>query len=226
MADPVARTPIGAVWVAALSLLVLGGLAWALATASTHAVDARETLERWFDVRELPEGLVIAEAQVLPRGDVAVRLERPGAAPEAPRAEAPADTGASKFEPYDWSSVPIGPPDSAPLEVVIVELPIAQAAADIKSLFEGGQALGGDWKSVPARGGKRVLDRGTLPWGSYAAPYVIEREFESGGSFRDVLRVNLSRERSPRILIARWSRGFPASTARVEALLAALPPRN
>ncbi|MCC7015541.1 MAG: hypothetical protein IT454_23485 [Planctomycetes bacterium] len=222
-ARPTERTAL--VWVVVAAIVALGGLAYTMARQSTHALDARATLARWFEPRDLPFGLALADASVLPRGDVCVRLAPAETPPEAERIEVPEAESGSPQE-FDWSKVAIGAAGSAPREVLIVEMVLEGAAKELETLFEGGQNLNGDWASVPRNGARRVLERGKLPWGALAAPFVVEREFEKGGTFRDVLRVNLSSERTPRILIARWSRGFPASRERVEELLGALVPRE
>lgn len=227
MSAPAPQTPerVGRVLGVAGALVALLGAVYVLATQTTRAVDARETLAAWFEPRELPGGLTLAEAQVLPRGDRTVRLARSDAQPEPARNAAEESAETPQSERFDWSSVRVGPSDTVPREVLVVELPLELAADELKALFLGGVELRGDWKSVPRNGGRRVLDRGTLPWGELNAPYVIEREFEPGATFRDVLRVNLTRERTPLVLFARWSRGDPASKVRAEELLAALPPR-
>lgn len=208
-------------------LLLAGVLVLTLVTQRTGSVDASERLAAWFDARELPAGLALAGAEVLPRGDVALRIELSPAPEEAPRVvmteEQPPE---GQREPFDWSKVPVGEPDTLPREVLVVELPLQYAAGELRGLFEEGQELRGDFKSIERSGGQRVLERGKLPWGSFAAPFAVVREFEAGGTFHDTLRVNLSREKSPRILLARWSRGLPASKKRAEELLAALRPKS
>jgi hypothetical protein len=209
-------------WVT-LAVCALAGAIYTMATQTTHALEARAELARWFELRDLPAGFELCDAQRLPRGDVTVRFELTGAGVEAPRVPVVEVEGPK--QPFDWSTVAVGESGTEPREVLIAELPLASADDELRELFQGGMNLNGDWKSVPREGGKRVLDRGTLPWGPYAAPYVVEREFESGATFRDFVRVDLSRPKLPRIFVARWSRGFPASKGRVEELLKSFPPR-
>ncbi len=215
-----------AVLVTALALVVLASMVWLLGTQTTRAIEGDARLREWFEWAELPAGMQIAEAYELPRGDLVVRLAREEAGEEAPRIEAPELAASSMFEPYDWSKVPSAPTGSAPREVLVVELPLDRASSELRELFDGGTDLRGDWTSVPRSGGRRVLERGRLDWGTLAAPFVLEREFESGGTYCDTLRVNLTVEREPRILIARWSRGAPGSREPVQALLRALAPRK
>ncbi|MFM7299219.1 MAG: hypothetical protein ACKO4Q_18585 [Planctomycetota bacterium] len=214
------------VWIAALALASLAALGWVLATQETRPLDGQATLEAWFDARELPDGLAVTEASVLPRGDRAIVLARADAGEEPSRNEAPEGGGESNWAPFDWSKVASGPAGSAPREVLIAELQLEHASAELEQLFERGEDLRGDWLSVPRSGGRRVLERGKLRWGPLEAPYVLERAFETGGTFRDTLRVNLTRERTPRILVARWNRGSPASQGPVQRVLDALAPKS
>ncbi len=219
-----AGTPVraGLVLACTAGFVLLAGAVGLLATQSTRAANPQATLERWFEVGELPAGLELVEAHVLARGDVVVLIKHEGEGEEAPR-NTPEE--GKDFEPFDWSTVPVGAAGTAPREAIVAEIPLEHARAELQQLFEFGQDLGGDWKSVPRSGGKRVLERGRLDWGELAAPYVLEREFENGGTFRDTLRVNLSSTTEARILVARWNRGFPASREPVQALIAALRPR-
>lgn len=215
------------VLLAACVLVSLAALGWVLATQSTGEIDGQARLEQWFDVQPLPDGLVVTEANVLPRGDLTVVLARADAGAEPPRNEVPeGQAGAGEWEPFDWSKVPSGAVGTAPREVLVVELAPGHAAAELEQLFERGEDLRGDWSSVSRSGGRRILERGQLRWGVLEAPYVIERAFESGGTFRDTLRVNLTRERTARMLIARWTRGFPASREPLQRLLDALGPKQ
>jgi hypothetical protein len=217
---------------AAGAIVLLGALLWTLVAQRAVELDAGAVRAEWFEPAELPFGLELAEAHRLARGDRVLRLERRDAEPEPPRAEppkpeeappGPGEGGGMRM--FDWSKVPVGSPGTPPREVAILELPLADAAKDLASNFKGGQDLAGDWKSIPPSGGRRILERGKVAWGAFDAEYLIERELEAGGTFRDVLRVNLSREGDPRVLLARWTRGSPASVGPVRALLAALPPK-
>lgn len=214
------------VWAAALALGLVAALGWVLASQETRALDGEVTLRSWFEVGDLPDGLSIAEASVLPRGDLAVVLMRADAGEEPSRNEVTEADSSGEWAPFDWSKVPSSPAGSAPREVLLAELKLEHASAELEQLFERGEDLRGDWLSVPRSGGRRVLERGKLRWGTLEAPYVLERAFESGGTFRDTLRVNLTRERSPRILVARWTRGAPASQEPVQRLLDVLAPKG
>jgi hypothetical protein len=69
------------------------------------------------------------------------------------------------------------------------------------------------------------MDRGRLRWGDWEVAFVHERELEPGGTFRDVIRADLSLPARPLVVYARWPRGLPASKERMVELLAALRPR-
>jgi hypothetical protein len=212
---------------AACALVSLAALGWVLATQSTGGIDGDARLGEWFDVRPLPDGLAVSEASVLPRGDLAVVLSRADSGEEPPRNEVPeGQDGAGDWAPFDWSKVPSGAVGTAPREVLVVEIAPQHASAELEQLFERGEELRGDWTSVSRSGGRRILERGQLRWGTLEAPYVLERAFEPGGTFRDTLRVNLTRERTARMLLARWTRGFPASREPVQRVLDALGPKQ
>jgi hypothetical protein len=226
--EPRSGERIGVVLAIAAAIVLLGAAAWTLARQDAVELDAAALRAEWFAPAGLPFGFEPVEAHRLARGDRVLRLEREDAGPEPPRIELPEPEPESeprKPAPFDWSKVPIGEAGAPPREVAILEPPLADAADDLASHFRGGQDLAGDWKSIPPEGGKRILERGELRWGAFDAAFVIERELERGGTFRDVLKVNLSRAGEPRVLLARWTRGLPASVARVEELLAALPPK-
>jgi hypothetical protein len=217
------RVVLGAV--AALALLA--GAAWWMAAPRAHSLDAPTTYAAWFEPRELPFGLRAAQAEKLARGDVLLRFEREGLEPEAPRVTPPEPAeppkpGGGEMPQFDWSKVDWGTAGQPPREVVIASLPLTHAKADLDTLFKDGLEFRGDFGALHP-GAKRVLGHGVAPWGELDCPWVHEREFELGGTFRDVIRVNLSRGRDPRVLIARFGRGEPASIPPVEALLAALP---
>lgn len=223
MAPQVNAERAGVVWGVVLAIALLGVLAFTMSKQETRAADAQVVLSEWFESARLPDDMVIAEASVMPRGDVAVRWTRAALEDESPRIVVEGEP--KPFETFDWSSVPVGAADTFPREVLIAEISREHAADELRELFEGGMNLNGDWKSVPKSGAKRILERDRLAWGTFAAPYVIEREFENGGTFRDHLRVNLSSGPTPLFLAARWSRGFPASKVRIQELLAGLPPK-
>lgn len=208
----------------ALGFAVLAGaLVWTLREAP-RASEPQAAFEAWFEPRELPFGLRPVEAQELVRGDTVLRLERADLAPEPPRAESSSDSDQdSKDKPrFDWSKVDYGTAGAPPREVVIARLELEVARDELDKLFKGGEELRGDWAAIDSSGGKRILQRGLVAWGQLDCAWAHEREFESGSTFRDVVRVNLSSAGEPRVLLARFGRGVAGSIAPVEQLLAAL----
>jgi hypothetical protein len=214
---------LGALGVAVLA----GALVWTLREAPRTS-EPQAAFEAWFEPRDLPFGLQPVEAQELVRGDWVLRLERADLAPEPPRAESSSDAGEdsddkSKDKPrFDWSKVDYGTPGAPPREVVIARLELEVARDELEKLFKGGEELRGDWAAIDSSGGKRIVQRGLVAWGQLDCAWAHERQFESGGTFRDVVRVNLSSAGEPRVLIARFGRGVAGSIAPVEQLLAAL----
>lgn len=219
------RTSASRVLLAALVIGVLALAVWVMATQSTRATDGTQLLNAWFELREIPAGYTVAEAAVLPRGDELVRLALAGRAEETPKNVVAAPKPGEKPERRDWSKLAVGVADTQPLEIVITCIPVRSARGELEALFHSGQELRGDFKSIDNGGGRRIIERGELIWGGLAPVFVHEREFEAGGTFRDVMRVNLSSATTPFVLLARWPRGFPASKKRVEELLASFVPR-
>lgn len=219
----------------ALLLFVMIGAVGALVWQRSRTVDARETMTTWFEAGELPFTLVPVESAELANGDRVLRLmpaggivepERKPAPPEqqpGKSGEKPADGSGMPFVPFDWSKVDVRAPGDPPCEVFLVRYPLAAAGPRAKELFEVG--VQGGPGMLPPSGGRAVLDRGQLTWREWSAPYVLEREYELGGTVRDTLRVNLSRENDSLICFARFPRGSSASPKKVEELLAALAPK-
>lgn len=214
----------------ALGLLLLGGLAAMLYLREESAIDPDAVLAELFERRDLPEGLEVARAARLASGEQLVRIVAPDAPPEAPKAQV--DPVAEQEGPgIDWLHLPEGPAGTLPVELMLVRYPPERAKGELERLFAapsgpgpgGGPPQGGP--PAPSGPGKRVVDRGTLPWGPFAADYVHEREYEAGGTFVDRVRLHVSVEGRYAALFLRWPRGLPASKARAGEILAGLPPR-
>ncbi len=207
------------------AVVVLIASLWWMANPRAHSLDPRAAFEERFEPRELPAGWRVAQAEQLARGDVVLVLEREGLTPEPPKAEAPKRVEGAESPRLDWSRVEWGAPGAAPREVAIVDLSLQSARSDLERLVRGGFEFDGQWNSIPLDGGKRILRRDLLAWREFACAAVLEREFEAGGTFRDVVRVNLSRPGQPRLVTARFGRGVTGSFEPVAELLAALEPR-
>ncbi len=222
-----------ATWKLVLSLVLLAACWISLARSTTTPIDGLTKLQSWFDVAQPPAPWRVDQARKLADGTLAVILSDPSAAPEAPRKSpepAPA-SGPSGPLRNPWDDLVLGEQGTAPIDLTVLQFPLQRGAREIERRFRGPVGAGPSGASMGEsgqgqRGGdKRVLERGTLAWGSFAAPFAHERELEPGGTFRDSVRVNLSARDTPRILVARWARGLPASKARLQELLDQLPPR-
>ena len=230
-----AREHWGAVVGVALGLLLLFALVFQIQFQRAGAVDGGALLEQWFEVGELPFGLVVGEAAQLPDpipgrdlilgGRRAVRLVSPDAAAEDPR-KPPAKAEDGELERVDWARLESGPEDQPPREVLVVRYPAFQAPSQLRRLFlsSDDDSDSGD-DEVGPEGGSVTLERDRVRWGDFEARAIHERELESGGTFRDTMRVNLALGDQAVVLFARWSRGQPASKKRLEQLLAGLTAR-
>jgi hypothetical protein len=217
----------------ALGLAVFVALGWILARGAvvSSGVPAASALADWLEIDPLPFALE-PDSALRRGGALHVRWIDPDAPPEPPRAEPPKEERAPKDGPhpapkdFDWSSIPVGPEGTPPVEVLVVRYPEGSGEL-VEPLFapppvsEDGQSgiavIGPD-------GGKVTMDSGRLRWGEFEVAFVHERELEAGGTFRDIVRANLSLPGRPLVLYARWPRGLPASQERLVELLAAFRP--
>ncbi len=221
----------------ALGLLVLIGVVGAIILVKTKSVDARELFTKWFGESALPFDFAPREAALLATGEEVVRLapevavvepalKTPPPAPSQPwyasffGDNAASGDAASKF---DWTKLDARPAGDAPCEAMLVHYPAEGSPAQLDQLFVIKEKR--DPKTIGPGGGRAVLDQGDLPWGTWSSRYVLEREFEAGGTFRDVIRVNLARPKDAKVLFVRFPRGSTGSTARVSELLGVLTPR-
>jgi hypothetical protein len=200
-----------------------------------RVLDPAQTFAGWFEPAALPFDLQPIAAARQADGEVLLRLADPAAAPEPepPKVDLPPKDAKGPPARFDWSAIAIGPEGTPPSEGVLVTWPEAAARKQLESLFSvraagtseslREQSRGLDpLAGLGPEGGRLVLASGRLDWGEFEAPYVHERKFEPGGTFVDMLRVNLGREREALVLFLRWPRGSPASTERTAELLAAL----
>jgi hypothetical protein len=219
----------------ALGLGVFAALAVVLGKAAlvSDRLSVAEALSDWLEVAPLPFGLE-PDGALRRGGELLVRWIDRGAPPEAPRAEPPR---AGEQEPkqgprppreFDWSAIPIGPEGTPPVEVLLARYPEGSSER-VERLFAPPPVSaepGGELTVIGPEGGRVAMDRGRLRWGAFEVAFVLERELEAGGTFRDVIRANLSLPRRPLVLYARWPRGLPASEERMVELLAAFRPAS
>jgi hypothetical protein len=217
--SPVERERPGCVLGIALGLAVLIGLCWFLVTPKTEARDGAQLLAAWF--REPPAApFEVRDAGKLMGGEEVVQLADALAAEERPRAEPTAPDGPGPRK-VDWARVERGPADRPPRTLTFVRFPQERAAAEKKRLFSDTLAIG-RLDEIGPGGGRMVLELGTLALAGRSPAYVVEREFERGGTFRDIVRVDLSAEGDTLVLNAIWSRSEPYSKRRLEELVAGL----
>ncbi len=231
------RESSGCVLGVALGFAVLAAFVWRLAVAPAAAVDGEALLNEWFELDELPFGLQVVDG--VRAGSLTVLLENPDAPEEAPKNEVAeeqeddaddADQADDADDDLDWSALVEGPRETAPIEVAVTHYPNARAAVEtLEHLFgrpgsdaeeEGPSQL----MEFGAEGGRAPMDRGRLPWNDYNVLFVWERELERGGTFRDLIRVNLTLPGRACVISARWPRGYPASKEKMKELIAAFHP--
>jgi hypothetical protein len=211
-------------------LAVFGALGWILARGAmvSSGIPAASALADWLEIDPLPFGLE-PDSALCRGGSLHVRWTDPDAPPEAPRAEPPKEERAPKDGPrpppedFDWSSIPVGPEGTPPVEVLIVRYPEGSGER-VEPLFPVSEDPQSGIAVIGPGGGKVAMDRGRQRWGEFEVAFVHERELEAGGTFRDMVRANLSLPRRPLVLYARWPRGLPASRERLAELLAAFRP--
>ncbi len=210
----------------------------------SERVAPEAVLAELFDAGELPFGLVLEDGGVVARGKQVARLVDPTAPPEPeplPRgleglkdadedAEEDSDDAESP-RPDPSAPPPEGESGTPPREVLVLHFPTRGGAREVAKLFQPPGANGGErGRGGPPRGGgfgpsqKFVLERGFLSWLGEETPFLHQRELLGMRGWRDVVRVDVSRPGRPCALVARWTLNHPASTERLEELLAALPP--
>lgn len=233
---PAVREHSGCVLGVGFGLLLLLGLVSMMVAQKTRVADGERLFEEWFEPTVLPFDFELAGATVEMRGEQVILFTRPDLPDEAAKAERPeperwAQEEEPEGEPFDWSTVESGPAGALPREVVLLAYPAELADSELEKLFGFPSEDQGEIEitDVDSNGGRVTMGRGRLDWGSYTTLYVHDRELEWGGTFRDVVRVNLTLEGQPRVMFVLWERGFPASLDHVSKLLEALvsiPPES
>lgn len=225
MTNPDASNPLrersGCVIGIALGLLILGSvIAW-IALPKTEARDGAQLLATWFEGKSAPIPYAIEDARKLMGGEEVVKLVDATAAPERELVVPGPEASSEREVRMQWDRVEVGAGDTLPRWLLFVRYPQERGDGNIRRLFDA-SLTPGRVQDVGKEGGRMLLELGTLHWGKLDPAYVLEREFERGGTFRDIVRVNLSSPNSPLLLHASWSRSMPFSKARLEAVLAPL----
>lgn len=207
-----------------LGCAALAGLVYALARPSAREVDAGAAWERLF-ASPRPEGYVLASALELPDGSTALTFVDPDAGIEPPKPAVPEMPEPAEGQPPpkgEWHTLPIGSPGPRARELVFLT---AERHASLAALFEKTRGGGGpSARDLGPQGGTVTVDGGRIAWAGLDAPFVHERTFEPGGTFRDAVRVNLSTAARPCVLHASWTRGVAGSKQETVRLLERLTP--
>ncbi|MEO6709068.1 MAG: hypothetical protein ABIP42_05775 [Planctomycetota bacterium] len=211
----------GCVLGVALGILVLGAAIAFLVLPRTEKRDGAKLLDTWLGVQQLPAGFEIRDAAKFMGGEEVVKLENALVPAESEPTRPPENKPsgpAGQEQRVDWSRLTLGAADQLPRSLLFVRYPEGRATGELGRLFAETLTPGRP-EEIGNRGGRMVLEIGTLAWGDSNAAYVLERKFEFGGSFKDIARVNLSSAEKGLIVNAEWSRSEPFSKSRLESLL-------
>jgi hypothetical protein len=213
----------GALIAIAAGLMVLSALVAVFVALRGGPIDGAGQLDAQFGAHTLPFGLGLKSAREMPGGERMVVFEgAQAAAPAATLAIGDASSG-GKDAHVDWSKIALPAPNAPPERVVFLFLTQEAPKAHFDAFFTNEK-----WQQVDelgAEGGLVPIDKNAISWRGHAADFVHERAYEEGGTFRDVMRVNLSVEKKPCVMWASWPRGEQASRPRFEEILAALSPK-
>ena len=230
-------TGSGRIVAVALGLLLLAGaLSQLVKGALARMPELSDVIADRIELDPLPFGLV-PSAGDRQDGEQGYLFLNPEAEPEAEAAETSKSDqrggwrgrgggDEQRKEPYDWSAIEIGPEGRPPLELHLTRYGKG-ATERIEALFEPPRKTDGEVVEVTtfgADGGLAAMDRGRLRWHAYDVAFIHNRRLERGGTFVDLVRVNLSLPGRPLVARVRWPRGYPASKERLVELLEALRP--
>jgi hypothetical protein len=214
------REKPGCVLGIAFGILLLGSLVAWLVLPKTEARDGAVLFQQWF-ASAPPAPYEVSDAGKLMGGEEVVKLVDSGAGEERPRIEPTSAKSSKETVRVDWARVEQGPAGRRPRTVTLVRYPEERARVELKRLFSEKLAPG-RLDEIGSGGGRLVLEVGTLDLEGRNAAFVLEREFERGGTFRDIARVDLSKDGDALVVNAVWSRSEPFSKQALAALLAGL----
>lgn len=212
---------VGCVLGIAFGLLSLGSLVWFIVLPKAEPRDGTQLLHDWFALEAPPDGLEIGEAGKLMGGEEVLLLRDARAEPEIEKQSPPSDSSPHE-SPRDWGALLEGPKDREPRHWMFVTYPANGGRSRVQGLFRANLTPGRP-DEVGSKGGRMIREVGTIDWQGAPAAFVLEREFEVGGSFRDIVRVDLSRNDRWRIAHVTWSRNEPFSKTRLVEGLARFP---
>ena len=212
-------------------LLILALFVW-LWISRARDIDAAEQFRGAFAVQGVPAGWSVTLSQAVPDGlfdlhteQRIVRLAREGAAPDPEPAAAPAppaaEPGAAPAKKVEWKKLAEAAPAGEPARLYFAWYDPTNGSQDVEAQLDSHRAV--DYSMLGPKGGIVRLDAGKLRWGPFDADFVHERLFEKG-SFRDALRVNLSRPGQFCVLNVLWRWGERGSRDSALAVLGLFPP--
>jgi len=204
----------------ALGLMLLAGAAAFLLFARGGPIDGRAEMVRVFGVADLPFGLQIASATVMPSGEKLVAYAAADAPPEPARVQVPPPEPGAMGPRVDWSVIAIPATREPPRLATFLIVEGASGREVIDALVRNVHTP--DMKGLGAEGGAVLIDRGRSDFRGWESDWVHLRTFEPGGTFRDAMRISISRPDQPAVLTALWARGSPATREMLDALLAPL----
>lgn len=215
------RAPSGAalVWIA-LGLMALAGVAAWLLLGTGGPIDGRAQMTAVFGAADLPSGLAISSATKMPSAGSIVVYERAGAAPDAPPPPAPEMSMDGGGPRTDWAKVEIPAASGPPRQASFLFAPAASGRSVLDAMIRHVQ--GQDRGMLGPGGGTTLVERGRVDFRGWDSEWIHLRTYETGGTFRDAMRISLSTPEQPCVMTATWSRGVPATLAELQALVAPL----
>lgn len=219
----VRAAPTGGVLIlVALGLMVLAAIAAFLLLGTGGPTDGRAKMTQVFGVADLPFGLAVESATQMSTGGALVVYQAPGAPLEAP--PPPVEHGGDGPKPdaprTDWSKVEIPAESGAPRQAAFLFVPKGAGRDVLDQMVRN--VHGGDRAHFGPEGGTVLVERGRLDFRGWDSDWIHMRTYESGGTFRDAMRVSLSTPDDPCVLTATWPRGTPASRAKLDELISPL----
>jgi hypothetical protein len=210
----------------AAALMSLAGIAAFLLLGTGGPTDGRAKMMQVFGVADLPFGMRIESATSMSSSGTLVVYSVPGAPAESAPAEpvaAPAqpeptpDGGAASPKPVDWTKIEIPAESGPPRQVAFLFVPSGNGRSVLDTMIR--DVYGRDRGLLGPEGGTVLVERGRLDFHGWDSDWIHMRTYESGGTFRDAMRISLSTPEEPCVVTATWPRGVPASQAVLEEIV-------
>jgi hypothetical protein len=239
--NPSRETVGGVLGLALGCLLVVWGFRMPFGEpAATPIPDGEALLRAHFDVRDLPFDAVIVSAERLRDGRELVLLRPASAAHDAAAEVGPEPQpvqheteptephdqgeGGKWYDKTDWAGI-LESEAAEPLEVLVAHYSESGADAAIRRNFRNLSYK--DFESVDEGGETVPIDAGELAWAAYDVRYVHLRVFtkdDDRATFYDLLRVNLTLDRTCWIVHLRWADRVPGQVDDARTVLEAIRP--